>query len=609
MVDSIVHLTIIVAFLAMVFSTAGCVSQTSEKAGPVLWHEGEKFATATDQSEKQWDQRESASAGGLLYGGTLDAKNLAVTWRVSLTNDMPNARIIFRYARLHWRENMVPAPMEVTLTGPATAKAKIEFPNTGGWGNKPKDWGLAEAMLGTLVKGDYTVTLTSLADNNSISVDGFFIAPPEFRVTADELAALRQLTITAQGYLGVRTAAIVRQDQDPAVWIGAKVFCCQSQGVTATIRSAQQGSATTLAAAGSDVLSGTGMESLKFTLPKLPDGEYVIEVTAKSPACAVAAKTLLAGDLLGSLDTRLARLSAALKRDQSNPAVAACLVDIEHIIEYLKTNQAALSTTAAAGDNPFKAGLAFHEGASSTSPVIDNMRRALQQAEAAIARIDAGKAPYDGVTGELRRSFLSAADPKQRYVYRMFVPSAYFKKESTPLILFLHGGGGNEDYWPDMQDGYILKALETRGYMALMPKWHSRNYGDDWPKDMMQLVELARKEYPQIDPKRIYVTGISMGGHGTYVMTTTYPDYFAAGCCVSGTGKVELAAKLKTTPLLILQGGSDTVVPPAGAKAVDAELQKLGYARSLHIFPTWGHGYHPEEYLKLTLDWFDKYHK
>jgi dipeptidyl aminopeptidase/acylaminoacyl peptidase len=142
-----------------------------------------------------------------------------------------------------------------------------------------------------------------------------------------------------------------------------------------------------------------------------------------------------------------------------------------------------------------------------------------------------------------------------------------------------------------------------------MPKWHSRNFGAHWTEDMMQLVEMARAQFPKVDPKRIYVTGISMGGFGTYAMTTTYPDTFAAGCCVSGTGKVELAEKLRTTPLLILQGGADTVVRPAGAEAVAAELKKLGYTASLHVFPTYGHGYHAAEYLKLTLDWFDKHRK
>ena len=60
---------------------------------------------------------------------------------------------------------------------------------------------------------------------------------------------------------------------------------------------------------------------------------------------------------------------------------------------------------------------------------------------------------------------------------------------------------------------------------------------------------------------------------------------------------------------LILQGGTDEVVPPAGAQRVTARMKELGETVQLHIFPVYGHDYHGEEYLKLTLDFFDQYSK
>jgi dipeptidyl aminopeptidase/acylaminoacyl peptidase len=100
-----------------------------------------------------------------------------------------------------------------------------------------------------------------------------------------------------------------------------------------------------------------------------------------------------------------------------------------------------------------------------------------------------------------------------------------------------------------------------------------------------------------------------MGGFGTYWLTTTYPDRFAAACCVSGTGDVNLAPKLKNVPLLILQGGADEVVPPEGAKAVAAEMEELGQTVELHIFPTYGHDYRAEQYMRLTLEFFGKHRR
>lgn len=100
-----------------------------------------------------------------------------------------------------------------------------------------------------------------------------------------------------------------------------------------------------------------------------------------------------------------------------------------------------------------------------------------------------------------------------------------------------------------------------------------------------------------------------MGGFGTYWLATTYPEKFAAVCCVSGTGDVSLAPKLKNVPLLILQGGADEVVPPDGAKAVAARMNELGQTVELHIFPTYGHDYHAEQYMRLTLEFFGKHHR
>jgi predicted peptidase len=124
---------------------------------------------------------------------------------------------------------------------------------------------------------------------------------------------------------------------------------------------------------------------------------------------------------------------------------------------------------------------------------------------------------------------------------------------------------------------------------------------------VLQLLELSLKEYPKIDPDRVYCTGLSMGGFGTYDLATEHPELFAAVCCVSGTGDPGKAETLKNVPRLILQGGTDRVVPQAGAERVAARMKELGYVVDLHIFPTYGHDYRAEEYLDLSIDFFQKY--
>jgi dipeptidyl aminopeptidase/acylaminoacyl peptidase len=124
---------------------------------------------------------------------------------------------------------------------------------------------------------------------------------------------------------------------------------------------------------------------------------------------------------------------------------------------------------------------------------------------------------------------------------------------------------------------------------------------------VLQLLELSLKEYPKIDPDRVYCTGLSMGGFGTYNLATEHPEFFAAVCCVSGTGDPAKAEKLRNVPLLILQGGADRVVPQAGAEKVAARMKELGYVVDLNIFPKYGHDYRAEEYLDLSIDFFQKY--
>lgn len=580
-----------------------CFAAARSDETALLWREGEAFTAASEPSENLTVTRDAASSGRHLYDGALGEKGCTVTWNVTLTQDVPDARIIFRYARFQWKKTMVSARMAVSLTGPVGVDTTVEFTDTGGWGAKPKDWGLAEAHLGDLTRGDYTVTVTSMADDNNLSMDGFFIAPSGLKITDGELSALRNLQITSAGYLGTYTVAIIRQDQNPLLQIGARVFSGSPDGVAASICN-PDGTVIALRSAGAETFGGTGFTSFKFVLPELADGTYNAELIAAKPACKVDSTVILADHLLGSLDRRIAALETWIFLHKAHQS--ALCADLEYIVDYLKTNLAGLNKTVSSGDNLFKAGLALQEGISSTSPVIDNMRCAIDQAEAAVIRVKEGK-PYAGVTGELRRSFNTT--DQRRYVYRMFVPSAYAAADTVPLILFLHGSAGSEDFFFDMEDGLLRKQLDARGYMAVAPKWHRTNFGADWPHDLMQLVETVKADFPKVDPKRIYVTGFSMGGFGSYSMVTDFPDVFAAACCVSGALRKEIKVVPANVPTQILHGGKDTIVSPENARISAAEIEKAGYPVSLHIFPEWGHKYHMKEELPLTLDWFDKYHK
>jgi dienelactone hydrolase len=594
-------------------SFAGCAARGgSVSAGPVLWQEGEDIVSGPKGVEMVAGERPPASGGKALYGANFDAKGNTVMYQIELGQDVPDAQATLRYCRLHWRPDMKPAPVRIELSGPggATVAAEVSMDDTKGWGTKPSQWGIVAAKVGDLARGRWTVKLISQADGNDLNLDGFLIAPASLKLTREELNALGRIQITSQGYLGLRSSTTIRQDAEPALWVGARAFAGQVEGVQVSIRRAAGGQAVKLQPAGKAALEQYNLESLKFALPKLDDGDYVLSIESTHPACRLEAAVTLAGELLGSLGGRLTNLEkfAGTVEASGDARSKECLSDVRQIIEYLKANGEKLSDPTAADEDPFKAGLAYHEGSADAAPLVANMRRALDQAERMRANVEAGRDALAGLTGDLRRAFTAKASGLNT-IYRMYVPTGYAKAAKLPLILFLHGGGGDEDYWPDMEGGRILQILQKRGYMAVMPKWHSRTNREHFVEDMMELIARTRREFPKVDPARVYVTGISMGGFGTYAMATTHPETFAAACCVSGTGNVDLVEKLKTVPLQMFQGGADTVVPPEGAKRVAARMKELGYTVDLHIFPTYGHGYHADEYLNLTLDFFDKYRK
>jgi predicted peptidase len=99
------------------------------------------------------------------------------------------------------------------------------------------------------------------------------------------------------------------------------------------------------------------------------------------------------------------------------------------------------------------------------------------------------------------------------------------------------------------------------------------------PSDSMQLtIELLRESIKTlpVDKKRIYVTGLSMGGFGTWDILQRMPNIFAAAIPVCGGGDTEMANAIKTVPLWVFHGGSDNAVKTKRSQDMVAALRKVG---------------------------------
>jgi len=208
-----------------------------------------------------------------------------------------------------------------------------------------------------------------------------------------------------------------------------------------------------------------------------------------------------------------------------------------------------------------------------------------------------------------QRTFADPADSAKVLKYCFLEPAKIEEGKKYPLLLCLHGAGerGDDNY---AQVGHFSplfsgEAREKYPCFVILPQvpkgqiwatfgWSAQPGGiKDQPSATMgltkQLVDETIKKYP-IDPQRIYVTGLSMGGYGTWEFISRWPEMVAAASPICGGGDVEQAAKIKSLPIWVFHGDKDGAVKPEESiKMVDA-LKAAGGEPKFTLYPGVGHG-------------------
>jgi predicted peptidase len=209
-------------------------------------------------------------------------------------------------------------------------------------------------------------------------------------------------------------------------------------------------------------------------------------------------------------------------------------------------------------------------------------------------------------------------------LYRYSAPTNIERGKKYPLVLFLHGAGerGNDN-----------KAQLKHGVNAIMKNADSLKQpifliAPQCPKDIwwtqaqtkaersskkpitvldavLEVIEDTSKNQ-QIDPKRIYITGLSMGGFGTWAALAKDPKLFAAAIPICGGGDPKAAATYKRVPIQIFHGSADTVVSPDNSQKMFDALQQAGSQAKLTIYPgvahdSWTQTYANEEVIRWLL--------
>jgi len=172
--------------------------------------------------------------------------------------------------------------------------------------------------------------------------------------------------------------------------------------------------------------------------------------------------------------------------------------------------------------------------------------------------------------------------------YVVFVPGEYSARQSWPAIMFLHGKGerGTDGRLQcTVGLGPAIADYEREGrfpFVAIFPQAIDFGRADD---DLtMAILDKSLSEY-RIDPDRVYLTGLSMGGAGTWRLAARHPDRFAAIAPVCGRTDPRLAGNLRHMPVWCFHGDADPVIPVEESRRMIAALRKLGAAARYTEYP------------------------
>lgn len=182
------------------------------------------------------------------------------------------------------------------------------------------------------------------------------------------------------------------------------------------------------------------------------------------------------------------------------------------------------------------------------------------------------------------------------YPYQLFVPTgatvppAKGRDGKWPLMIFLHGSGERGDDIARVKvhgPPKVADADPTFPFILVSPLLPAE---EDW--DIAKLDHILKHIVATlpVDRSRIYLTGLSRGGHATWRWAAAEPDRFAAVVPVAGRGDPATACALKDLPVWAFHGDRDDVVTPEGSFAMSRAIRACGGTQSrLTIYPDLGH--------------------
>jgi predicted peptidase len=224
-------------------------------------------------------------------------------------------------------------------------------------------------------------------------------------------------------------------------------------------------------------------------------------------------------------------------------------------------------------------------------------------------------------SAQMPKHFKLTRDQTLEADYLLFLPKGYEPQSDKrwPLILFLHGAGERgSDVWKVAKHGPPKEVTDHPDFPFIVVSPQCPE-GRIWSDDLvMALLDEIIRDYP-VDAKRIYLTGLSMGGYGAWSLAVSYPERFAAVVPICGGGNMisillathEKEAALKSLGIWAFHGAKDPTVPVEESQRMIYLMEKLGAKDvKLTIYPDAKHDAWTETYRNPELyEWLLKHHR
>ncbi|MPQ47674.1 prolyl oligopeptidase family serine peptidase [Marinifilum sp. N1E240] len=194
--------------------------------------------------------------------------------------------------------------------------------------------------------------------------------------------------------------------------------------------------------------------------------------------------------------------------------------------------------------------------------------------------------------------------------YLEYFPEINEGDENLPLLIFLHGMGERGDDLTKLKlhgPPSFLDEKKDFPFITISPQCPDTIY---WNEEiLLPFYEEIIAKY-LIDKKRIYLTGLSMGGFGTWESIVAKPDLFAAAAPICGGGDPSKLKAVKSMPIWVFHGAKDQVVPLLRSEEMVNKLKEVGSKVKFTIYPEATHDSWTETYANPKLyDWLLSHQK